>query len=591
MTAPAALRRVLASALALAQAAGPALAASTRGPARGLAPTSAPSLAGAGLSIADASLSPLQSALAPLESAPAQGAAPSPGDAPVQGAAPSIGAPPAQSAATSGSAADAAPGIAAAPIAAPVESGAVLPEIEHLNRLGAVRLYFAPAPGFGHQMATLSLARRLRDLGYRGELEAVFAMDEKNPGEPAQYASVSRKLAELLPEFDPNEAADQFIPSLRMSVRSQASFEASHERMPMGMTGGADKDRSYASELDTDRFLRLGPMDWTKYADHVLAPGEDEGSAVPGNADRTLLYRPAGPEDIHDGFFAGLDPSKYAEAKRDGLALLAREARARDVLPAYGLTFLGGAGLHRLALAVSQALDRRPDLFRGRGVIVPLLLDVPDMARSVQSLVDRLPEFSLPKDRLEALKRANTRLRARFQFASITDPDLGSTLDALVAGDILFLKTGPVPPPFFEWLFANATMPPTLEGKNSMNLARLLGIPYVPVTPDAYNGLRERLPKMGRRAWDLSEHLGRMARFGEGGSSYDYESAADFLIDAMTPGSMLRRFFEEARLRQDDYAKDKLLAAIRHAMALDGLSERPAYPPDAGPKPGSTPPR
>src|SRR5208282_6048054 len=101
------------------------------------------------------------------------------------------------------------------------------------------------------------------------------------------------------------------------------------------------------------------------------------------------------------------------------------------------------------------------------------------------------------KQKGRALEKANQDLRRRIRFASILDPNIEDVLASVADGEILLLKTGPVPPALFEWLFRHSTVPPTLEGANAVNLARLMGIPYLPVTDSMRNGLHKHIDIRG----------------------------------------------------------------------------------------------
>ena len=430
--------------------------------------------------------------------------------------------------------------------------------LEFIHRLDKIRVYFAAAPGFGHQTATLSIVRRLRDLGYRGALEGIYDVPDNTP----------QKLGQLLPEFDPTRREDQHLPGLGLAMRSVPSFTASRDPVPLALTGGADVTMPFAHSFHADVFLRLGPFDWPHYPDELWLQGRDRPATLYQEGKPLFIYRPA-PEAMNEALLSGLRPENTPPAKAAGLMTLLRRLEEHDVLAAYGLAFLDKFGLHRLALAVSRSMDERPELYGRRGVVIPLLLEASEKVEGLKRLV-HLPgfdEYAFPQGREDAILSANEGLRRRFKTASIESPGLEATLKGLRKGDILFLETGAVPPSAFEWFFSRSTLPPMVEGKNAVNLARLMGLPFLPIRHDSMSELlgTARPPEVfgarGDKAFTVAEALAH-----EGGA-YEFEIIADFISAAMTPGSPIRSMFEAGRISQEDYGRDKLLLAVDRAIA------------------------
>lgn len=50
----------------------------------------------------------------------------------------------------------------------------------YLARQAKVRVYISQAPGMGHQIASLNVMKRLRQLGFTGRFEVIFADDNLN---------------------------------------------------------------------------------------------------------------------------------------------------------------------------------------------------------------------------------------------------------------------------------------------------------------------------------------------------------------------------------------------------------------------------
>ncbi len=457
------------------------------------------------------------------------------------------------------------------------------PDIAFLKRLKKIRVVFTHAPGLGHQTATLSIVRRLRDLGVKAPIEAIYHAVKGDPQD------LRLKLAQLMPEFDPHGPDDQRVPSLNMTLRSWDSFRRDRDDVVLGLTGGADKSiGNFARQYRTEIFARLKPYGWGDYEDelHVLESGKvsllSYIDASSGHG--AFVYRPA-QDQVGAAYVDALNPNNVPAAKAAGLKVLLRELPKRDSLAAYGLHFFTPRALHRLLLGVSRALDDRPGLFKGRGVVVPLLLDIDDTVDDMQDQIKipRLILNSVTDPRWRAVLVANGKLRRRLKIADIRDPALSEKIEGMKPDDILVVKTGAVPPPLFEWFFSRSTLPPTLEGKNATNLAHLLGIPFLPIKEDVLAGLIDRVPEGGpREAVAALLHV-RTGVIGMSISavlhhddfSFAFEKLADYMIAAMTPGSPLREMFRSARIAQDDYARDKLLQAVRQARPRMGAPPSP----------------
>ena len=467
--------------------------------------------------------------------------------------------------------------------------------LDYLRGLPKIRVLFTRAPGYGHQTATLSLVRRLRDLGYRGEIEGIYEDGEDYdtgrtfdpltgdyedgtfdpwtripaPKEPL----LEEKLGRLIPEFEPFKGGDQTIPGLGLTLRRRSRFAVDRTPVPLALTGGADRKEDFARSYNADVFLRLGPFDWSGYSDQVYFKSGDSPVPLAFRGKPALVYAPK-PESVDDSFFERIRPDNIPAAKAAGLRALNQRLADHDVLPAYGLSFFKERHLHQLLLAVARAQDERPELFKGRGVVIPLLLDVDDMLGKLVDKVERLENGPHETPPQPGIREANRMLSRRLKSASVADPDLDRRLAELGEDDILLLKTGPVPPAYFEKLFASATLPPLLEGKNALNLARLLGIPFLPFREASYEGLLSFVPEEGGARERIRDLL--FSGPGEARSvaaslffvDYQFERLAAFIAEAMTPGSALRNMFSAARLRQDDYGQDKLIQAVDQALSL-----------------------
>ena len=105
-------------------------------------------------------------------------------------------------------------------------------------------------------------------------------------------------------------------------------------------------------------------------------------------------------------------------------------------------------------------LRKKPALF-SKGVIVPLI------------------NFTTikQKENIKELLKSN-QVSKKVTFISVTDVDLGVKCRNLKQGEILLVDVGPVTKSIFEYFYKTASLPPTVEGMNSINLMQML-VPHI----------------------------------------------------------------------------------------------------------------
>ncbi|HVE13558.1 MAG TPA: hypothetical protein VNI01_09210, partial [Elusimicrobiota bacterium] len=446
---------------------------------------------------------------------------------------------------------------AAPPIAAEAAPGPVIdaelagaraavqeqPGWRYLQSLPMVRVLFADAPHFGHQTASLSLIRRLRDLGYRGAIEGVYGDPTNGWWDDPDNAAL-RKLPTLIPGFDPKKD-DQFIEGLDLRLRSDSSVNREGLRVPLALTGGADEAAGFDARVRADVFLHLSPTGWAS-GDRIRLR-DTEYKNLGFDLKRTLVFRP---EDAS----APLGPREAAWLGPSGLrGIAALEAAAPRValMPAYGLQYHNAWGLFRVLTGLSEAMARRPADYP-KPVVVPVI-------NQLYGLSDRMRVFG------GDLGEPGARLLDRLRYADVFEPGLESVLSGLAPGQILLVETGSVPSAAFERLYGLASLPPILEGRNARNLMLLLGAPFFSRMPHDFahvSGAPGVAAAFGAAAQALLDQ----------GSDAFEPFAAAFAVSATAAS---RAAFAASRVRQDDLANDKLIFALNALADAMSAGRRP----------------
>ncbi len=463
----------------------------------------------------------------------------------------------------------------------PSSSSAAASEIRGLlESQDRIRVFFSAAPGFGHQSATLAIARHLRELGFKGEIEGVYF--DRDCEWRHDQRPTSEKLAVLIPRFDPKRWEDQKIPKLNMTLRSYSSFAKRNDPVGLAITGGLDylqtlqwnlgiKQKHFGDIFNAEFFLRLSPKGWDEYQDELWIRGASRPKRIPTTDHHQLLYKPASRAE------AAREIASLPEGpKKDGLRALLGGLQGRALLPAYALDlgFTSAEAVHRLLLGLSEAMESS-DFPLSDGVVVPLLCDLQEKMPELEHILlhpGSSREISkLSPERRKRIDKANDRLRERLKMVSIEADWLPEELTQLAPGQILFVKVGPVPPLLFEYLFRRSSLPPTLAGRNAVSLARMLGIPFLSKYQADLNEVAGASP-LGP---DPAVERLLAGRSGKGlidswvnNRNYDFESLADFIRAAVRPRSALRRAFRAARIRPNDPSYDKLALGLRQIQAV-----------------------
>jgi hypothetical protein len=153
--------------------------------------------------------------------------------------------------------------------------------VSYLKEQPEIRIYVDGSPNFGHQATTVSLMKRIIDLGLtpdKNKITMVYQNDD-----------ALNKLAKLLPDLDPKSPKEITVKYLNKISISFLAYDSmsSQPLINFGLTGGADggKNIDFAKALQVKNFLRLQPYLWTRLT------GVLGGSADQQNAPEQLQLR------------------------------------------------------------------------------------------------------------------------------------------------------------------------------------------------------------------------------------------------------------------------------------------------------------
>ncbi|MFA5140865.1 MAG: hypothetical protein WC728_16685 [Elusimicrobiota bacterium] len=392
-----------------------------------------------------------------------------------------------------------------------------------LSKQEVIRVFISPAPGNGHQAASATVIKRLRELGYKGSIEAVY------------QDSVKRKLPYLLPGFREDGPDSQALDG-GITALSFSRFTASPpQRLEVGISG-ADEDflPRHLPELGVHHLLQLQPMNWS-FGQAIITQEEQTRVASLDHLSRLGYVYDIPKRADPRAFLARQLPGS---AKLQGLNAVFDTAGRHELMPVYGVGLQNGtAKLGSLLRAVSLA---RPS----RGVVVPVFSDIEAGSLKRMPGVEVLP---------------------------VTDPSVEKRLQDLRPGEILVLLTGTVPQDVFEFIYSQATLPAVVAGLNARNLMRLLGLPYFrTVFNDERKGL---VGFFGEEALktpqDPAMLLVAAANKEVASASESLENAARFIAESMRASSPVRRLFDTLGRMGRTLADDKLAQGL---LALIGVA-------------------
>jgi hypothetical protein len=423
---------------------------------------------------------------------------------------------------------------------APLES---LPEVMAAN---LIRVGVSNGPNFGHESTAATIVTRLRQLGYRGVIEVVYSGRESK-----------QKLGLLLPPFDPNGGNLQEFPQLGLRVISQLRFDvdrAIRTRADLGIVGATDEAEGRdgrPTTLNVKNLLVLQPLRWERA--HFLASLSANGRYT------HQPLRELGPLGYLVDLPNPTDPAEFIEKQMSHLpelrgkiaalqALVANvQKNGADWAPAYGHFVKDGQAL-LYAAGLVEASRREPKVF-SKPIVVPVFKDlsVLEWSRYGEVLAKSFDFHSSIK---------------LLDLNSASPESVAQSLRDIRQGQVLVVNVGLVSKPVFDWSLKVSTLPPLVEGRNSMNVMNIVGRPYLPSSStELYQGFSPSIVAMeaARRLSILGIAVTSNGVLNDG---LDVKVLGEFFVQAQTRDEM-RAAFEAVRVAPQQLEKDKLWLGLK----------------------------
>ena len=328
-----------------------------------------------------------------------------------------------------------------------------------------IRVVVPSAPENGHQSATIAVMRKLRAWGFTGTFDVVI--DDKDPNTPAKFSA-------MIPEYKAHVGGVQAISGQFMEVQRLSNFvKTGPEILPFGVSGATDIPLT--PELyGVDNFLQLQPQGWHRpvelrvrgksaraFEEYVFPELNSMHHAppVPENVELTALVKKQ----------SAINPA--LSPKLQSVAEIFSENPTYEIQSIYGMRTNPVPKMARLVSLFHSAQDAAsPGTFRS-GLVMPIF-SKPSEAE-YQSI-----KTGLDWD-LRSVPKAKT---FRYHFADGEEPEiLRAALKDLGPRDLVFVKLGNLPVEIFEQAMRRSTLPPTVEGKNGVELLQQLGKAYLQV--------------------------------------------------------------------------------------------------------------
>jgi hypothetical protein len=427
-----------------------------------------------------------------------------------------------------------------------------------LQRQKVIRLFVTEAPGNGHQSASVNLIRELHAHGYRGAFELVY--DD----------GTFRKVETLLPGF---KSRGPMVQSFSFEGHQVTVMPSSHfheqppAKVAFGVTGAYDEGpgsevEAYlktAKDARVERLLKLQPRDWKQ--PHELLIGSNQRVSLEHLRPKGYAYLLPRVEGGKLREFLEHHMGDAMKRKVPALETIFKlVAKKNELLPVYGI----GTN-SRKQNRIQEALDdvqRVIQIGKGlalahaqfgkrlrQGSVVPLFVPLDD--GHLQRIRNAFPEGS------------------NVTLVNASAADAAKQIERAAESGVALVYVGKVGKAVFEHAFANATLPATMEGKNSQDMMRALGKTHLNMVHASEMAAVKLKSKKAERI------LQAAVKELTDPKNTNYQALARFFVLSKRPTSVIRKTFA-ALQPKDPLAASKLFDGLQSVVDhIDGNGPNP----------------
>lgn len=220
--------------------------------------------------------------------------------------------------------------------------------IDYLNRSEIIRIKIHEAPGFGHQAATLTLINRLRNMGYIGKIQIIYA------------DNISEKLAKLVPGFRSYNFGPQYFKNKNVEFFSNDWFKKHLKEFPLVDFGLSGAGAFSVDDLKVRHVLAFSPTKWHN-PPYMQVNGEHR--LMPELSHLPILINFPQRDEIPRIIEEQLSYSDNMKRKKNGIKVLIESLPNIDMLSAYGLGVLGEIKLAKIIESLLIARSENSSIF------------------------------------------------------------------------------------------------------------------------------------------------------------------------------------------------------------------------------------
>ncbi|MBP7843405.1 MAG: hypothetical protein KA116_01200 [Proteobacteria bacterium] len=327
----------------------------------------------------------------------------------------------------------------------------------YLMQFPKIRILIEGAAGHGHASTNITLLKKIRQLGYTGQIQIV--------AEKLTRSSLKQMIPELADIASNTTRAE--IKGASPNLNDEIRFVNSIHELPadiemtkftiMGASDYIGRRNRAAPDLKTQSLIVINPPGW----DNAVV--QYEGRSIVLNFSKNWpLTIPLEEVSNAEEFLKSKLQTPELASKIDGLLALVDPNNKFETLMSYNNV---GRKYHfeDIIYGYRQAVAVEPDKFKGP-LVIGLLSDSIDHFGYFKAMAQSLP-LATPPTKIEAF--------------SISDSQLKTALDSMDKNDVIFVNIGNLPQEAFRWVLGQGTLPALVTGANSTNDLRAMGKTYI----------------------------------------------------------------------------------------------------------------